>query len=1185
MMISSPGKIPSLTMKPKRKKLLFWSLLAVFVLGAVTYGAAVHFLDPQLYRHFFQDALTRLLGREVTVGEANVSLWPGVGIAFRDLRIKDRASDFDLLQSKRVILQVKVLPLVIGEIRWKRIVFENPVLKLRRDKDGRFNFLDEPRAETQGKETRRRIVQGLASLFGGTVVFQDGEIAYTDEGLGGSPLTTEIRGFHLELVKVSYRKSFPFRIHGTLAGTPRGADFSIAGTVQNIPEDLNLSQGRIEAEVKMEGVEVSQVWPYLRPWLPLKRLEGALDLNGHYQGTFSEGFKISGQLKLKEAVVDAPQVFSYVLTPHWIHLGFEVTYDLKELQIPRLTLELPEIGVRARGTVYGIGSEDMGLEAEAETSVFDLSDAKRLIPYQIIEPKLSGELFRAEGKGKVQIVSVKLAGKMAEIEHCDDLKNARTLSVQMKLDGAQVKLPWTVPPLDDLRGGLLFKEGHLRMLGIRGGTYHSTLKKVDGVFYRLLHTPTLEVHCEGRLDLSDLRALASTEGSPREYAEIFSPFTQLSGSADYRVFVKGELQGTLQLQNQGTYQLSKVHFAHPKIPFPVTIEEGVLELSNERVRWSGTRAEFGHCSLFMDGSWNWGEKGEPMEMAAKGQVEVRTLLSLLGSPLFPEEVRSKLKPLEGAAGRGELSLKIRRPQGRERVAFEGDFIPRGTTFSPKGVLSSTVLKEGALHVSDLGVGFSRLRVQAGNGLLTLDGTIGKDKVNVSTSGRADLTYLFTLLQSPSLPDSVRAPFKGIQRVKGEADLRLKWMGTTDDWMSALREGEIKFRNVSLQHQKIPVSLSQIEGTLRLDPDQVRLTGLQLKLGESPLAFSGTLSRDPWERKGTGAKRQLTCELYCPDLDLDPLLPPDEGKGPTAYGGLRQWLLDWNAVVKVGVERGRYRGLSFRDLKTELKTMDDRLFLRPFQLKAAGGELRGEGWIEPTEKGIRLEVKPNLSNMEMKAFLRALLGKGSEERVLLTGRVYLDGAEIRGEGVDSRELKESLGGRFKLQCESGVIEKAKTLGRIFSILNVSQLFKGRVPDLRSEGLPYRFITASFQIMDGVLSTEDFLVDSDAMRVTSLGKVDLRRNLIDARVGVHPLGTVDTVLSNVPIAGYILTGKDKAFLSFVYEVKGDLNDPKIEAIPVKALGQSFLGIIKRTLETPFRPFKKDPVPQKQPETKRN
>jgi hypothetical protein len=67
-----------------------------------------------------------------------------------------------------------------------------------------------------------------------------------------------------------------------------------------------------------------------------------------------------------------------------------------------------------------------------------------------------------------------------------------------------------------------------------------------------------------------------------------------------------------------------------------------------------------------------------------------------------------------------------------------------------------------------------------------------------------------------------------------------------------------------------------------------------------------------------------------------------------------------------------------------------------------------------------------------------------------------------------------------------------------------------------------------------------------------------------------------LSNVPIAGYILTGKDKAFISYFYEVKGNVDDPKVEAIPLKSIEEPSWGIIKRLLETPLRPFQKAPFP---------
>jgi uncharacterized protein YhdP len=217
-------------------------------------------------------------------------------------------------------------------------------------------------------------------------------------------------------------------------------------------------------------------------------------------------------------------------------------------------------------------------------------------------------------------------------------------------------------------------------------------------------------------------------------------------------------------------------------------------------------------------------------------------------------------------------------------------------------------------------------------------------------------------------------------------------------------------------------------------------------------------------------------------------------------------------------------------------------------------------------------------MEAKAFLRTFFQKGEEEKVEVTGRVHIDKVELRGEGEDFQKMKESLDGNLRFEIENGVIERFSILSKIFSILNVSQLFKGRLPDLKTKGLPYHSMMATIHVTQGIVSTNDFLVDSDAMRITLFGKVDLGKNLIDARIGVHPLVTIDTIISRVPVVGYILTGKDKAFITYFYGVNGNLDDPKIEAIPLKSIEEPSWGVIKRLLETPLRPFQKTPNKQK-------
>jgi uncharacterized protein YhdP len=313
-------------------------------------------------------------------------------------------------------------------------------------------------------------------------------------------------------------------------------------------------------------------------------------------------------------------------------------------------------------------------------------------------------------------------------------------------------------------------------------------------------------------------------------------------------------------------------------------------------------------------------------------------------------------------------------------------------------------------------------------------------------------------------------------------------------------------------------------------------------------------------------------LTSPYLSLDPFFPKRERETPVTFQALRDWLSTWSVDGRVEIAQGSYKGLPFGGLKLGIKTVDERLVLQPLQFEALGGDVWGEAWIEPTERGIRFETKPRLSNMEAKSFLGAILQKGKEDETVISGRVHVSKVELRGEGDQFSEIKETLNGSLKFELEGGAIERANILSKIFSLLNITQYFKGRLPDLKTRGLPFYRILADVHVENGVASTDDLLVDSEAMRITAFGKVDLVRNLIDARIGVHPLITVDAVLSNVPVAGYILTGKDKAFVSFVYEVSGSLDHPKIEAIPVKSLGERFLGIIQRILETPARPFQK-------------
>ena len=1160
-------------MNPRKKWTFLWILIPVLVVLGSGFLFVQYFFDPAFYRKLIQDSLTQALGREVSIGEAKISLWEGVGITFEEVRIKDRTRTFDLLRSKRLFFRAKLLPLLKKEVQWKRIILEEPSFHLLRDAQGQFNFADGPLTAEGEKDPYPTLIQALSTLFGGSFTLKEGHLIFTDQGLGGPALKTEIRSFNLDISKVSYRDPFPFRLSGKIGDLNREGHFSISGTLRNIPEDLDLSKGNMEGRIEIRGIHTATFWPYLKQWLPLKDLSGTLDLHGEYQGDFTGVFKAKVKMGLKEVVFDWPQVFSYVHTPKWLNLGLEVDFGRTEIKVPLVSIELPEVRVNAKGRIYGIGTKEMGMEAEAQSDPFDLADGRRLIPYRIITPDVSSALFQAEGNGPIQILSVKLTGKMPEIDHCDELKNARVLSVELKLNGVRIKLPWNLPSFDGLKGNLIFKNGDLNLKKIEGRVFRSTLENVHGVFSELLQTPILQVESEGRLDLMDLPRLAKTDLFPQDFSEVLSSVQVRSGKANYKLSVKGAIRPPYRFQHQGSYILSNARFNHGQIPFPVLIEEGRIDLSSIDLKCSETKVEFGQSSVVLNGSWRHGDRASPFEATVRGKIDLKNLFSLSQTPLFPEEIRSKAGEVDTLSGSGQLTLKLRGQSSPSRFSYEGELIPREAFLRQKGMPFPLVFREGALSFSQNGISFSKMRVQFLNSFLLLDGGLGDGKVRLSTRGSIDLKNLLTLLQLSFFPEAVRSQVSDLRDLKGEAEVSMRWQGGTEDWMKALREGQMRLKGVFFSHRKIPLPFSQIEGSILLSPGQFQFQTLKGRVGETQVTVSASIPRTSTSSQGLPeAKRQLSFQVLSPLLDFDLFFPEKTGDTPASFEGFREWLDRWEVEGRVETNQAKYQGFFYQDLKIEMKSIDGKLRVYPFQFKGAGGDFWCEGWFQPAEKGVRFEIKPRVSGMEAKAFTRIFSSRAREGKVLYSGKIHIDKVHLSGEGENVQKWMETLNGELRFELENGAIERGNVFAKIFSILNVTQYFKGRLPDLKTKGLPFYRVISHYQIKDGVVSTEDFLVDSEAMRITGIGKVDLVNNQIDARIGVHPLVTVDTVLSKIPVAGYILTGKNKAFLSFVYEVKGDFDDPKIEAVPVQSIPGGVFGIIKRLLETPIRPFQK-------------
>ncbi|NCO50774.1 MAG: hypothetical protein GW875_01560 [Deltaproteobacteria bacterium] len=261
-----------------------------------------------------------------------------------------------------------------------------------------------------------------------------------------------------------------------------------------------------------------------------------------------------------------------------------------------------------------------------------------------------------------------------------------------------------------------------------------------------------------------------------------------------------------------------------------------------------------------------------------------------------------------------------------------------------------------------------------------------------------------------------------------------------------------------------------------------------------------------------------------------------------------------------VERGQLGDFKFEAADGTISYQRELLTIAPLRFNIGDGEARGRVEIDGKRKHL-LKISGQAINCNADRVYSSLLGKKGIFRGTLNGDFYLEGEEI------GRRFWQTAHGGAHLQITDGAMRGLKTFARIFSLLNVSQLFTFQLPDMDKEGLPIQKLEVSGRIDQGVIAYENFRITSPAINISSVGKIDILAGTIDSTVGIKPLRTVDIILSRVPLFGWILTGEEEALITALFNINGTTDNPQVTAAPTTSVAKTALGIILRTLGLPF------------------
>jgi len=646
----------------------------------------------------------------------------------------------------------------------------------------------------------------------------------------------------------------------------------------------------------------------------------------------------------------------------------------------------------------------------------------------------------------------------------------------------------------------------------------------------------------GRLDLSKAMVLSIPSGRAHlDLGELYPWVTSfdgirgmgkeirsLRGVADVGpLSLAGPLRGAGEWTFDAAGTFSGLELDTPLLPGPLSATTGRFRIRPASATFSGVEA--GLLDAKVRGSAEFRYPGGGVSQAA-GSLEGEVGEEATGW------ASTRLQVPPEFAIRAPLSVSSSAFSWEKggRVSFRGDF------HRPGGAELSVSLRQTP---EDLAIDSLVLRDQESAASLALH--LGPKDLRLNYKGAL---YRSTVEKFAAIPAH---PF---QSLKGDLELSVDLESPERSEARGALEGE----DIRIPWKPLDPLLIR-SASLSAEGKKIRVASSDLAWREIPFQLSGegSFSRDGLE---------ADVDVETGDVPLERLLPQTAGSAETAArpGG--------PPAVEVGYRlpilpvRGvfRLRSGSIRYGRWAVNSVTARGELGPeaLHVSVSGGDLCGvplqlSATLDPN--GLTVELQTSASGENLNEPLLCLLDK----RVAATGSFRFT-ARLSARGGDPESLLRSLEGPVELTARDGRIYEWSLLSKILTVLNVTNVVRGKFPDFREEGLPYKTARFHGEYKGKVLLLTRGTLNGPTIGIAASGQVDLGTSQTDVKMLVAPFRTADWIIRKIPLVRYVMK---KTFVSVPFTVKGDYHDPSVSFDPVGA-GAGLLGVLGRTIELPVK-----------------
>jgi len=789
-----------------------------------------------------------------------------------------------------------------------------------------------------------------------------------------------------------------------------------------------------------------------------------------------------------------------------------------------MAAEIEELSISGQASLSGLMTAHPTFSLTFSASPVGLAQLNERFPVEWLNPQIQQVVNEHEIGGVVQVITATISGTTMP-------QPAFSFTGELEVREGHALIGKEKTPARDLAGTVAIEPDRIRVNDLTGLYGASRITGGKAVVTLSETGPTLEMELKGDVPGTELVSILVRSLSSKNAVRTLSALREVNGDAQVTLRLAGPLREEEGLRFGGAEIMTlNVGFRSPAMKDPVANLNGRLTFSPTEVQFNNLTGRVGRTQFEIQGAMTMGAGSMFRGLTVRAKADVPQLVRLFPAGMLGDSA------LQGSMGiAAAITGPLRTPRVKAvlelqdtRLSFPG--IVEKIEGTPAALEFDGEMTKGAT------VALNRLELAIPPFRLT-----GKGKLQIGKRFSIDATLVSGAVSLAGLPQGLSIG-GGVQ--SGTVEVTLDVKGKGNNWKAWQITGWVALTDGMVAAKGLENPLSNLYLRVKLTRHSAEIKRLEFRIKDSDLRLSG-IARN-WRREP-----DIKLAVESSQLDLGLLIPKGE-RSP-----LRDFIEDLAAngrlAASVSITNGVYKQLEVMNLSAKLRIGEGEVEVDQIDGRSGGGTLGGRLFFRlPKRKPSEGEGTFRLGSLPFEEFTHLF---GAQEHPIV-GDLFLTGS-ISGHGRHQRGTLGSLDGKVELYVEHGRILKLTALSKILSILNLPTLLQGKV-DLSKDGMPFDKITASLQIKEGVVSTENLVVDSPVMKMSGAGSYDMPANQLNFVMAVSPFGSYSEFLRSIPLFGKLFAGERKGIDTALFEVKDSLQNPEVKYLPLQSFATGLTGL---------------------------